>query len=291
VEIKPISILFLLFFTFISSLNAQVEKKKLPDMYIGFSGGINFTQSVTNESFGIPSIIDNSGTNNYKKDYQSLFSNFGNQFHFEIWYPLSNIFHIGLCPGIGTYQYNYKTSAQWTDGLTAVSTVQEVKHNQKLRYFEIPVIFRYVLRFEKISPFLQIGGSYNILMNAQKQAQSTITQKSTNTEYNLNSTSIGGDVSSSFIKSKFTVLGGIGAFFDIKIAVISLDVSYHLGLNNITNEKNRYSNPTFSGAYNDVQDNIVLNHIVFNLSVLFPLNSIKRRGAVECIYFDNKKKK
>ena len=283
---------FLFFILFhVTTSQAQVEKKKLPDIYIGFSGGINFTQSLVTEPYGIISSINGTGGNNSTKNYQSLISNLGNQFHFEIWYPISNVLHLGLCPGIGTYTYNYKTSASWIDSTSSTTTNQQLTHNQRLRYFEIPLTIRYVQRFESLSPYLQAGGSYNILMSAQKQAKSSLVQQISGIDYSLSNESTAGDVNSLYIKSKFTAFAGVGTFIDVKIAVISIDASYHFGLNNITNEQNRYNNSTFSGSLNDVQDNLILNHLVFNVALLFPLNSIKRRGAVECIYFDNKKKK
>ena len=274
-----------------STVSAQLNKKKGPDIYIGFSGGINFTQAKPLNQFGILNSLTETENDFFTKDYKPLLFNLGNQFNFMFWYPVKEVLHLGISPGMATYNYTYVTTTSWNDEANNDVTRLTNTHHQKLRYLEIPITVRYLIRFHSMSPYLQVGGSYGRLYAAQKQSSGDLVLETTSGEFPINTQSNSGDVQDAYIGTKLTLFGGVGVAMDLKYVVLTLDANYHHGLNNVVNESNRYSDNTFSGATYDVQDDIKLKHVVINLGLLFPINQIKKRGALDCIYFNDRRPK
>ncbi len=266
-------------------INAQRQPEG-PDIYVGFSGGINFTQPVVLNEFNLISSMTGEEGNFFTKDYDILFKNSGTQFHFTFWYPLTEEFHAGLNPGLATYKYSYTTEAFWNDPFSPESEINlTYRHKHKLRYIELPLTLRYVFRFEHISPYIQAGGLYSSLIAADKHVAAELMQNTASGELPINSQGNGGDVYNSYIRSRLALFGGAGAAFDLKSVVLTLDMNYYIGLNNIINESARFSDASFSGTNYDLQDDLKLNHLIFNLAILFPINQITNRGSLDCIYF------
>ncbi|NJK85834.1 MAG: hypothetical protein HC906_07575 [Bacteroidales bacterium] len=98
---------------FLSSFSQQGKNNPGPNIYVGFSGGINFTQPIVKKSFDIIQPLTIPEQPGKFKTYKPLFSNPGNQFHFQFWYPVKMQLHVGISPGMAAYTYKYNTETNW----------------------------------------------------------------------------------------------------------------------------------------------------------------------------------
>ena len=84
-----------------------------------------------------------------------------------------------------------------------------------------------------------------------------------------------------FIRPKFTAGVVAGTYIDLRYIILDLNAGYHLGLHNIASKADRFatgSNGTFA------QDDLILNDLQINLSILFSLQKQKHFSNVECFY-------
>lgn len=264
------------------------SKNQKSTLLVGFYGGVNFSKPLVLEFYQIIESIDDTPAIN-EKEYEGFFSNFGNQFGFVAFYPVVGNFHIGLLPSFSTYSYHYNSYNSWIDpSLPDASINQTFKHHQKLRYIECPLVARYYFGTNAFKPFLHGIFSYGFMHSTDKVVESEINYDLGTSAVPITSSENSASYTDSFIKSKLSMGGGAGVSYDLNQLILTLDVSYLVNLNNITNESNRYSNPNFTGASYDIQDDIRLNSIFINLGLIFPINKITKRGAVECTYFKSR---
>lgn len=222
---------------------------------------------------------------NNEKDYSGVFSNIGNQFGFIAFYPVKGNFHIGLLPRFSTFTYNYESSAAWEDAANSIEYEMQGNHHHKLRYIEIPLVIRYYIGLGKLKPYLEGNVNYGILYQANKEIDSDFITRQNGTENSIPQSSYSSDYGSSYIKSRLALGGGIGAAYDFDQLILTLDLNYSLNMNNITNQGARYGNQLILGSSYDVPDDIKLHNLAINLGIIFPINKITKRGAVECTYF------
>ena len=264
-------------------------KEQKSTLLVGFYGGINFSKPQIINSYNILETMDHN-TSIEGKDYKSIFQNLGSQFGFITFYPVAGNFHVGLLPSFSTYTYNYNTANSWFDpDLPEMSINQIFNHKQKLRYVEIPLVARYYFGTAALKPYLHGIFSYGILHSADKIVDSEINITQGETPIPINSMGNSASYNNSYITSKLDIGGGAGISYDFNQLILTLDLSYVMNLNNITNEKARYDNPNFTGASYDIQDDIKLNNLFINLGLIFPINKITKRGSVECTYFKTRK--
>lgn len=264
------------------------RKEGKPTLLVGFFGGINFSQPQSIDNFEVLNYL---GTppENTGKTYSGLFQNIGNQFGFVMFYPVKGNFHTGLLPSYASYNYTYITRQSWQDA--GGNTLDaERTHEQKLRYFEIPLVLRYYMGTGKVKPYVEGILSYGFLHNALKTVTSDYLQNTGSTVIPVQNSEISADYSSSFITSKIDIGMGAGISYDFDQLILTLGASYMQNFNNITDEQHRYTNQLFSGSTYDVQDNLNLNSLKINLAIIFPISKITRKGTVECHYFKKKRK-
>lgn len=249
--------------------------------FVGFHGGINFTNPGIISSYNMVTSINDEQLG--ERTYEPLFSNFGHQLGFSLFLQFNDHFLVGFLPETGKYSYGYSSSMEFNDSQGVLVSTYSNESKINLNYITFPLLIQYqILKGENWSPYLFAGGSYGLLRNAQHNvASTTILETETGAiEFYDPSTT---NSSTEFIKSKWNVFGGVGGFYDFTQFRIGLDVSYWLGLHNIVNESNRYSNQTISGSTYDISDDVQLNHLVMNLSVLFPINKKTNKGSLDCV--------
>lgn len=247
--------------------------------YIGIHGGINFTQPQILENYNIITLLN--GEASQGSQYNSIFRNFGNQLGFSFILEFNDHLSIGLMPQIARYSYGYSSSLDFfsNDG-TLASTTENVS-KQRLNYLNFPIFVQYTIRKADFSPYLIAGFSYGYLRNAQHDVV-TNTTIYTDTEDLAFSQPTSNNYSSEFIHSKLSLLGGIGAYYDLTQFRIAADITYWYGLNKISHETNRFQDQTISGSTYDVSDDIKLHHFILNISLLFPINKQSNRGSLDC---------
>ena len=219
----------------------------LNQLRIGFGGGINMAQILDLEPYNI--YEDLSGEN-YLNNYSNIFQNIGNQYFVQIeWF--NDFLIVALKPGTYTYRFSKLNEVVFTN-----ETVEQ-ETPYLLRYFTIPLEVRYRLDLQRFRPYAGASIAYSSLLGSLDASNQT------------------------FISSKFTAGAVAGSYIDLRYVILDLNVGYHMGLHNITNKEQRFE--TGSGS-TFAQDDIMLNDLQINLSILFSLSKQKHYSNVECFY-------
>jgi hypothetical protein len=219
----------------------------LNQLRIGFGGGINMAQILDLEPYNI--YEDLSGEN-YLNNYSNLFQNIGNQYFVQIeWF--NDYLIVALKPGTYTYRFSKLNEVVFTN-----ETVEQ-ETPYLLRYFTIPLEVRYRLDLQRFRPYAGASIAYSSLLGSLDASNQT------------------------FISSKFTAGAVAGSYIDLRYVILDLNVGYHMGLHNITNKEQRFE----TGSGNTfAQNDIMLNDLQINLSILFSLSKQKHYSNVECFY-------
>ena len=219
----------------------------LDHLRIGFGGGANTAQIAVLESYNV--FEDLTGTN-YVNEYSAVLQNIGNQYfmHAE-WF--NDFFIVTLKPGTYTYRFHKTNEVVFNNETTSQQTPY------LLRYMTVPVEIRYRFDLQRFRPYAGVGGSYSHLLRSNDPSNQT------------------------FIRSRFAAGPVAGTYIDLRYVILDLNVGYHLGVHNITSKFNRFE--TGSGS-TFAQDDIMLNDLQINLSLLFSLQKQKHYSNVECFY-------
>ena len=287
---KFLSFLSLLVFLFSNSYASDQDNlfflyshkgKTDTKILVGFKGGINFTQPIPLARYSV--VSTNNAVEAGMKKYKSFLSNPGYQYGFVIIYNLTENIALSFQPGISQYAYSYSNSYSWADNSNTSNQIDltyESRHT--LHYFEFPLIVQYSYGSGSLKPYLQGGFQYGMIQNATAKVTTQLIQHSLNGDVPLNVDDNTGDVSAWYIRSRFTLLAGAGVRYDLSAVLLALDASYFFGLNNVVNEKGRYSIQNFSGGSYDIPDDINLHNLVINVSLLFPINQTIQRINDSC---------
>jgi hypothetical protein len=258
-------------------LNLQAQSVK---PYIGIHGGVNFSQLQILESYNIITLLN--GDDLEEKQYNSLFRNFGNQIGFSFLLEINDKISVGLMPQMARYSYGYSSSLDFlSNNGTLVSTTENISR-QQLNYINIPIFLQYTIMSKDFSPYLIAGFAYGYLRNAQHDVETNTSIYTEREDLNF-SQPTSDTYSTSFIHTKLNGFGGIGVLYNLELFRLTMDITYWYGLNNITDETNRFQNQTISGSTYDISDDLKLHHFVLNISLLFPINKSEKKGSLECV--------
>ena len=256
--------------------------------YIGIHGGVNFTNVHVIQEFGIITLI--SGDELPGREYKPLFQNFGSQFGLSFFLEFNKHLALGFWPEFANYKYNYSSEIEYTDRLGEPASTSQNEGRVKLSYLNFPLVLQYTILDKPFSPYVFAGGAYGLRQSSLHTVNTTDTQITASGEFPF-STSYE-SVNVGFIRSKFSLLGGVGARYDFTGIKVALDFGYWLGMNNITDETNRYSDGEITGHTYEIPDDIKLDHLAVNLRLIFIVNTDEEtKGALDCIKFNFKRKK
>lgn len=270
-----------------ASAAGQSGDDRKPSLLVGFYGGINFTSPSVKESYYTVHSLDNVSTS--EKNYAPMFQNMGHQFGFVMFYPVAGNLHVGLLPSYASYKYQYDVASTWTNS-TGSTLTGNFDHLQRLRYFELPATVRYYVGTARFKPFVEGLFSFGLLHIADKQATIDYSASTGGTSSTVQHNQVNGDFKEAYLTSKWDVGAGAGISYDFDQLILTLGASYMYQLNTISNDKNRYNNGLFANNTYSVEDRLSLNNLKINLSIIFPISKITKRGAVECHYFKEKRK-
>lgn len=276
-----ITFIFMLFLIPVHESNAQVHRKKpahasgLPStnfektqFYIGIRGGLNITKATVQKSYS--SFVSPTDPNEaYKKtynDYATATATFGLEFSFSF-----QKFTASFQPNYRRQTYSYSNTYEWQDANNAQNYLQVTyKQKTQLDYIELPVFVRYDVVSGAFKPFIQAGFYYAMLNSATKQLNIEGVDHSggTSRDFSEPASTIG--AKDLFIKSSIGAALGIGSSYKVGNVRLIMDATYRIGLNNISNIKNRYTSNALSGA-GDITDDLKLNNITFSFGCLFPM--------------------
>jgi hypothetical protein len=246
---------------------------------VGLKGGVTFSQPIRLQKFNVISPLDNTISQSGIKTYKLFYQNIGYQYFFTALYQISNSLDVRIEPGFPTYVYKYSSSYFWLSNTERID--MSIKHQQTLKYIEIPVTLRYLYGSGTLRPFIQGGIFYEYMLNAIKQFKRNETYTNPAGISTLNSDSETGDASPLYLKSRYGFNIGAGLDYDLTFVHLTLDVNLSLGINSVTNEAARYSTQQFSSGIYDVQDDIRFIIPSANIGILFPIHKSKRSG-VQC---------
>lgn len=247
-------------------------------LFIGFKGGINFTFIDATKEFGTLVALPPDENLDFGKTYEPFYNNRGYQFSFMVSYFLTNQIEIDILPTFTTYNYHYSNSlAFYNEG--EMFTNQEFEFHQKLRYAEFPVQARFFLSPNKFSPYLFAGGCAGTMLSADKyiEAKDELSGGAT-----TNNDQQVGNSASDFITPRLGAFGGVGCIYETLIVMMTLDIGYKHGFNNITNERNRYQNSLASGFAYDIPDDLRIHQLFVDIGFLFPINKRSRWNSIRC---------
>jgi hypothetical protein len=249
---------------------------------VGLKGGLTFVQPFVFQKFNVTNPLDNTISQSGIKTYNPFFRNIGYQYAFTALYKLNNSLDIRLEPAFTTYNYKYRSSYFWqSTGSNSERIDMSIRHQQSLKYIEIPITLRYLYGSGDAKVFIQGGPFYSYLLNAIKSYKREEKYTNTSGVSTLNSDVATGDASQLYVKSRYGINTGIGIDYDLTSVHLTLDVNLNIGINSITNQAARYSTQQFSGGLYDVQDDIRLLIPSVNIGILFPLHK-SARSQMKC---------
>ncbi len=244
---KKTFILFIFLGLLLTGTSHAQQSGFLNQLRIGFGGGANMAQIVVLESYNI--YEDLSGES-YENSYSKMFQNIGNQYFVQVeWF--SKFVIVALKPGTYTYRFTKHNEIPFTN-----ETVEQ-ETPYLLRYFSIPLEARYSFDFLRFRPYAGASVAYSHLLGSLDASNETL------------------------IRSKFTAGAVGGTYIDLRYVILDLNIAYNFGLHNVTNKADRFgtgNGETFA------QDDIMLNDLQINLSILFSLQKQKHYSNVECFY-------
>lgn len=230
----------------VQAIQAQ-ESGFLNQLRIGFGGGVNLTQVIDLDPYNV--YEDLSGTG-YTEGYSEMLQNLGSQYFVQIeWFYRDLV--VVLKPGTYTYRFSKHNEITFSN-----ETVEE-EINYLLRYFSIPLEVRYNLDMQRFRPYAGGTVAYSHLLPSLHASNET------------------------FIRPKFSAGAVAGTYIDLRYIILDLNAGYHFGLHNITSKADRYESGS-GDTY--AQDDIMLNGLQINLSILFSLQKQKHYSNVECFY-------
>ena len=243
---KP-GILICMFGLFLAQAAAAQRSSFLDHLRVGFGAGINAAQVIDLDPY---SIYEDLTGNTYESWYSGIFQNIGDQYFAQIEWT-DKLLVVSLKPG--TYSYRF---SQYTEVAFSSETVQQ-ETSFLLRYLSVPLEFRLQADLQRFRPYGGITASYSTLLRSNDPVNTTL------------------------LRSRFSAGIVAGTYVDLRYVILDLNAGYLSGLHNITSKQERF---TTGNGTSFAQDDLLLNHLQINLSVLFSLQKQKHFSNVECFY-------
>jgi len=234
--------------------------------WLGFKAGVNLSSPLPQVRYSVlmPNNYDAARTN---KTYQS-FNKIGGQATLEVTFYYKG-FSISAQPTYRTSRFTYFNEYTWTGGTAGQGLNLKFEQEQQLDYADLPLLVKYEFSQNKLRPFVQFGAYYSILVNATKGVTVSGTDNASGGINTFKNEPVVVGAKDLFTNNWGLIAGG-GVNYNLGNVRLVFDVSYHLGMSNIADVKNRYANDRLSGI-GDAQDDLKTNHLMFSVGCLFPL--------------------
>ncbi len=276
------SLLFMLIF--IVAINSMGQSRKKPanfnkntgkkdkflekQWWLGFKAGVNLTGANPINRYTVLTPTNYAAVLN-DKTYDN-FSKLGSLASLEATFYYKG-FSFSFQPTYRHVRYTYSNEFNWDNPENVTEElVLNYDHEQKIDYADFPLAIKYDLTGSRLRPYVQLGVFYSRLINANKSVKVSgqdFASGGTN-EFSNEPVIVG--AKDLFNKSYWGLMAGIGLNYNLGNVRLILDVSYQLGMSNITNTKNRFGNDRLSGI-GDVPDDLKIKNIVISTGVLFPM--------------------
>lgn len=241
--------------------------------WLGFKVGTNFTSAMPTERF--------SGISPTNYDPNSLLKAYDDYSLAGVSAGLDITFYhkglsIGIQPNFRRSRFSYKNELFWQGESPLQRFETDFEQLQKIDFFDIPLFFKYDLLQKKVRPFIMVGGYFSFITNAEKELVVNQRDFSSGTVQNISSGTVNLGVTNNFEKYNYGVLGGVGVSYDFWNIRAILEASYRYGLNNVTDENQRFAESQLV-SIGDLNDNIELRSINVSMSFVFPLRFISKQ--------------
>lgn len=257
-----------------NSQNKATAKNKFLDkqFWLGFKAGINLTEADPIKRYTVVTPT-NYSAGKTDKTYDN-FSKIGSQASLEVTFTYKG-FSFSTQPTYRHSIFTYSNQFEWLSTENANDRlVLEYKQEQRTDYADLPFIVRYEIIGDKLRPYVQVGVYYSLLLNATKTVEITGTDyASGGTNQFSNEAVIVG--AKDLFDNYWGLMGGVGVYYNLGNVRLVLDASYHKGMSNIANVKNRFSNDRLAGI-GDAQDDLNINNIVISTGCVFPLRFLSK---------------
>lgn len=248
-------------------VSRQQNKFLDKQVWMGFKAGINLTQANVEKQYAIlmPTNYDASLT---KKKYDN-FNKIGTQATLEFTFNYKQ-FGFSFQPTYRTSRFTYNNQFEWINTeLPTERLVLQYNQEQRLDFADLPFIIKYEFGLDKVKPYAQVGVFYSMLLNATKTVEVTGTDfASGGTNQFTNEPVIVG--AKDLFNNNWGLIGGAGVNYNVGNVRFLFDISYRLGMSNVANINNRFSNDRLNGI-GDVQDDMRLRNLTFSVGCLFPM--------------------
>jgi outer membrane protein W len=259
------------------SFNNQTKASKKNNFldkqfYLGFKAGFNLSQADPIKKYTVvtPTNYSPSAT---EKVYDN-FSTMGSQASLEVTFTYKG-FSISTQPTYRISTFTYSNQFEWRSTENANDRlIMKYNQSQKVDYADLPLIVKYEITGDKLRPYVQVGVFYSILVNATKTVEVSGTDYASGgiNQFTNEPVIVG---AKDLFDNYWGLIAGAGVYYNLGNVRLVLDASYHKGMSNIANVKNRFDNDRLSGI-GDAQDDLKLNNIVISAGCVFPLRFLSK---------------
>ncbi|XOV91953.1 MAG: outer membrane beta-barrel protein [Bacteroidota bacterium] len=185
-------------------------------------------------------------------------------------------FAIGIQPTYKRIRYKYFNNRSWQGPGLVNAFDMEYTIEQRIDAVDVPLSIKYeIIQSGKTRPFVMLGGFYTFITHAEKKVDVLYTDYAAGEPIPTSGgTQILG-VTQQF-QNYAGALGGAGVSFDYFNIRSVLEVVYLMGLTDITNDGNRFTQTELT-SIGDVNDELKVDNINISLSFVFPLRFIDKQ--------------
>lgn len=236
--------------------------------WIGLKVGPNLTKATPDTRYSILTPTNYAAVLN-DKSYDG-FKQLGSQATLEITFNYKGI-GFSFQPTYRLSRFTYTNQFTWDNSENpAESLVLNYSHEQKVDYADLPLIVKYDFTSNTLRPYIQAGIFYSVLVNANKVVDISGTDFASGGTNEFSSESLIVGAKDLFYKGYWGIIAGTGLHYNLGNVRLVLDMSYRIGMSNITNTENRFSNDRLSGI-GDALDDIKTDNLVISIGCLFPM--------------------
>ena len=241
--------------------------------WLGFRIGTNLTQVNPIDRFSGISPINYNGSS-LDKNYDSynlagITAGLDITFYHKGW-------SIGFQPNFRRSRYSYQNALFWEGANENERFETDFRQEQKVDFFDIPLLIKYDLLKRGVRPFLSVGAYYSFITNAEKELSVKQRDFSSGIVQALDLETVKLGVTDNFAGSNYGLIAGAGVSFDFWNIRTIIEANYRYGLQNITNENRRFDESLLV-SIGDLNDNIELRSLNFSASFVFPLRFISKQ--------------
>lgn len=266
---------------------AQNTKRKKPTAYnkqndennqflqkqfwLGLKGGVNLAGVTVTQQYNIISPTNYSSAQIAKQydNYQQV----GSQFALELTYYYKG-FSFSFQPGFQTSLFTYTNSFIWLGDAEGEQVQIQYENENQVSHFILPLLIKYEFTGNRLRPYVQAGFFQAILADATK----SLTMKGMDNasggvnEFESAPTTVG--AKDLFAKYYWGLIGGAGVYYNLGNVRLNLDFQYRMGMSNISNVENRYSNDRLTGT-GDAMDDLTMDNLSLSAGILFPMRFLQ----------------